>query len=202
MVNIYNGQPRALTTSYNGIANVLSNEVHISAAFNPKTSLPPTSFKTFNAVWDTGASASVITAEVAKQCGLKPTGMISVSTAAGKTTTETYLVSLRLLNEVGFPSVKVSKGDLAGCDVLIGMDIIGTGDFAVTNKDGKTVFSFRMPSLERIDFVKDPQHQGAAPVQITKISRNAKCPCGSGKKHKRCCGAGQSALALATAEQA
>ena len=26
------------------------------------------------------------------------------------------------------------------------------------------------------------------PAQTTKIGRNAPCPCGSGKKHKRCCG--------------
>lgn len=26
------------------------------------------------------------------------------------------------------------------------------------------------------------------PVQSTKIGRNDPCPCGSGKKHKKCCG--------------
>ena len=33
------------------------------------------------------------------------------------------------------------------------MDIIGVGDFAVTNRDGKTKFSFRLPSRADIDFV-------------------------------------------------
>jgi hypothetical protein len=37
-------------------------------------------------------------------------------------------------------------------DVLIGMDIISRGDFALTHKEGKTVFSFRYPSLATIDF--------------------------------------------------
>ena len=40
-----------------------------------------------------------------------------------------------------------------GADILIGMDIIGVGDFAVTNRDGKTKFSFRLPSRADIDFV-------------------------------------------------
>ena len=29
-----------------------------------------------------------------------------------------------------------------------------------------------------------------APVQSEKVSRNDPCPCGSGKKYKKCCGAG------------
>jgi hypothetical protein len=43
---------------------------------------------------------------------------------------------------------------VADADVLIGMDIIGEGDFAVTHQDGKTTFSFRVPSLKTIDFRK------------------------------------------------
>lgn len=39
--------------------------------------------------------------------------------------------------------------------LLIGMDIIGMGDFAVTNANGRTVFSFRVPAIEEIDFVPE-----------------------------------------------
>ena len=42
-------------------------------------------------------------------------------------------------------------------DVLVGMDIINTGDFAVTNLGGITKFSFRFPSLEHIDFVEQEE---------------------------------------------
>jgi SWIM/SEC-C metal-binding protein len=31
---------------------------------------------------------------------------------------------------------------------------------------------------------------GATPVHVEKIGRNEACPCGSGKKYKKCCGAG------------
>jgi hypothetical protein len=35
------------------------------------------------------------------------------------------------------------------------MDIISMGDFAVTNFSGVTQFSFRVPSMEAIDFVPE-----------------------------------------------
>ena len=66
------------------------------------------------------------------------------------------------------------------------MDVISTGDFAVTNKDGKTNLSFRVPSVEYIDFVKQAPRkiQNGDSKALQKVSRNAPCPCGSGKKYK------------------
>jgi hypothetical protein len=49
----------------------------------------------------------------------------------------------------------VTKGDLGSTDVLIGMDVICKGDFALTHKGGKTVFSFRYPSIATIDFLRE-----------------------------------------------
>ena len=37
-------------------------------------------------------------------------------------------------------------------DVIIGMDVICKGDFAITNLNGKTTFSFRIPSEKEIVF--------------------------------------------------
>ena len=37
-------------------------------------------------------------------------------------------------------------------NLLIGMDIIEKGDFAVTNHNGETVLTYRFPSSELIDF--------------------------------------------------
>jgi hypothetical protein len=109
--------------------------------------------------------------------------MAVVHTASGQRTTSVYFVSVFLPNKVVLPQLRVTEGDLPGdTDVLIGMDIIGQGDFAVTNKDGKTVFSFRIPSLDRIDFVKQK------PAELSKVGRNDPCLCGSGKKYKKCCG--------------
>lgn len=44
---------------------------------------------------------------------------------------------------------------MQGADILIGMDVINRGDFAVTNVGGITKFSFRVPSEAHIDFVED-----------------------------------------------
>lgn len=47
--------------------------------------------------------------------------------------------------------------------------------------------------FEKIEIVKKPQPAAtvrpvARPAKATKIGRNDKCPCGSGKKYKFCCG--------------
>ena len=62
-----------------------------------------------------------------------------------------------LPNNMLVPEVHVVEvPELAGVsEVLIGMDIIGLGDFAV-NYEGRTSFTFRIPSLEVIDFTARP----------------------------------------------
>lgn len=100
-----------------------------------------------------------------------------------------YLVAIFLPNKVAFTSVRVTEAPLpTGTDVLIGMDMISQGDFAVTNFGGKTVFSFRIPSMQTIDYVQ-AGNKGAAPPSsgASKVGRNDPCPCGSGKKFKKCC---------------
>lgn len=174
----------AFTLKTKGRSNVLVSEIRVSEAFDLRTAgIPPRPTKPFKAIWDTGATNTVITQRVIDDCGLKPISMTKVNTASGQSTTEIYLVSIGLPNKVGISELRVTRGVVAGdAEVLIGMDIIGAGDFAVTNKDGHTAFSFRVPSCECIDFVE----QAKIPAQ--KVNRNAPCPCGSGKKYKKCCG--------------
>jgi len=86
-----------------------------------------------------------------------------------------------------FPNLQVAEGELNNCDMLVGMDVINSGDFIVSNFNGKTVFTFRMPSLMKFDFSKESY---LIPVrnENKNIGRNDLCPCGSGQKYKRCCG--------------
>jgi len=42
------------------------------------------------------------------------------------------------------------------------MDVITKGDFVITNFNGNTVFSFRVPSCECIDYVEQINRQRAA----------------------------------------
>jgi hypothetical protein len=90
---------------------------------------------------------------------------------------------------VCIPQIRVSQATLFDADVLIGMDVIAGGDFAVTSYLGKTHMSFRMPSVQCIDFVKQrPESIQVGGETLNKVGRNDPCPCGSGKKYKRCCG--------------
>ncbi len=167
---------------------MLISKVEIATSFTPSNpgNIPPS--KEFHAIWDTGASATAITAKVVKDCGLKPIGMAQVETANGTRHCNVYLVSVFLPNKLIIPNVRVTESVIAGgCEVLVGMDIIGQGDFAVTNHKGKTAFSFRLPSMEEIDFVKSTP-PGTKPIRSNKVGRNDPCPCGSGKKYKKCHG--------------
>lgn len=89
---------------------------------------------------------------------------------------------------MAFQFVKVTEGVLSGFDLLIGMDIITTGDFSITNVGGKTIFSFRVPSIKELDYVKESKSPTPIVSAQPKISRNDPCYCGSGKKYKQCHG--------------
>ncbi len=104
--------------------------------------------------WDTGATGTCISKGVVAQLGLQPTGMINVQTPSGIGTMNKYMVNLILNNEIRIMNLVVMDSEIGnqGLDVLIGMDIITMGDFAVSNFDGKTQFSFRIPSQEHVEY--------------------------------------------------
>jgi predicted aspartyl protease len=187
------GPVLSFTTRYGGRASVLTNDVHVGRPVvdraKPVVSLEDCGAKKFVAIWDTGATNCVITQKVIDQCNLPPITRVKVNTVSGEEETTVHLASLFLPNKLMLPVVRFTKGKLAGGDVLIGMDVIGSGDFAVTNTNGKTTLSFRQPSLEEIDFTRSAPEQEAPTRRVTsKIGRNDLCPCGSGKKYKRCHG--------------
>ena len=176
-------RPLSFTLRHDCLVNILRTEITIAAAFNPPTEPPPTG-KKYVAIWDTGATNCVISKKIAAELNLQPITLVQVHTAGGFRTCPVYLVSILLPNQVGFPQVRVTEVDsLSDADVLIGMDVINTGDFAVTNHEGKTVFTFRCPSTTCIDFVKN-----SSIITSAAVGRNSPCPCGSDKKYKRCCG--------------
>jgi len=170
------------TYRYQGISRHLITPAKVGPANNRQNKIE------IKALWDTGAAFSLITQEVAKQLNLKPLSKTMISTPSDKNVvSNVYLINLSLPNNTMFPNLKVAEGVLNGCDMLIGMDVIINGDFAVTNNNGRTTFSFRMPSMTEIDFTK---HSHIEPIrnESPKTGRNDPCPCGSGKKYKQCCG--------------
>ena len=50
---------------------------------------------------------------------------------------------------------------------------------------GKVELSYLQRFLQTGDYKNLKQYR---PVRTTKIGRNDSCPCGSGKKYKKCCG--------------
>lgn len=106
----------------------------------------------FNALWDTGADGSVISKVVVSSLGLMPDGKARVCHADGMSVVDTYTVDLRLSSGVVFKNLIVTSGNLMDTDVLIGMDVISMGDFAITAPEGVTKFSFQVPSSHDIDF--------------------------------------------------
>lgn len=155
------GPHRAFTlTAQGGLLRALKTDCRASAAFDPRTTpeskYPP--HELFTAIWDTGATHSVITQDVVARCGLQPVGMTRVHGVDGETIQPQYLINMGLPNGVGIPQILVTLGKLVSdTHMLVGMDIITRGDFSITNVRGNTIFTFRMPSLVPVDFVKQ-QH--------------------------------------------
>ena len=140
--------------------------------------------KNTEALWDTGATNSAISLSLVQKLKLLPTGMANVTGVHGTKLVHTYLVSLWLPNRIVYPTVTVTEGDIGDHDALIGMDIIGTGDFALSYHDGKSCFSFRYPSAGLLDFVNPAAMKwGIRP----RPKPNDPCHCGSGTKYKKCC---------------
>ena len=146
----------SFTQAYDDIARILKTNCMVAMPLLGAAARQEGDFCSFQAIWDTGATSSCITQAVVDAISLKPTGMTTVHGVQGVAVVETYLVNIALPNGVEFANVQVTKGILPGGadgDLLIGMDIIAAGDFAVTNKGGQTVFSFQTPSRQHIDFV-------------------------------------------------
>lgn len=154
-------QTFGFTTKANGIARELVNEIFISEAYEENSGLPEPTRKPFKAVWDTGATNTVISRRIVQELALKPSGRTTCRVVGSgdqeihEYETETFYVNVYLPNRVMITGVRVSEGSVAGVDVLIGMDIITSGDLAVTNYNGQTWWTFRVPSNEPIDFVEE-----------------------------------------------
>lgn len=94
------------------------------------------------ALWDTGASNCVITPSTARILGIKPIRVVETRHAGGVSLANVYLVNIMLPNGVGISGVQVTEcmEQEGAFGVIIGMDIITRGDFAITNVGGKTIF--------------------------------------------------------------
>ena len=187
----------AFTVKYNGSASSLRTKCGVCQGISLQDlnrGIPHPPVKEYVAVWDTGAEVSSISHRVVKELGLLPVGRAKNYTAAGVVDVNTYVINIQLPMHLGVALLQVTGNDLGDVDMLIGMDVISKGDFAVTSFGGITTFSFRIPSKETIDYVAQDNDDKAKAqlvadaVKHKKVGRNDPCPCGSGKKFKNCHG--------------
>ncbi len=136
----------AFTIDYSGKVLELRPLVQVASPTLTGTFDSNKKFETFTrAIWDTGATGTVITKKVIDALNLVPTGITIVNGVGGQHQAKTYVVDILLPNKVLVPNVNVLEGSGESFDVLIGMDIIQTGDMAISNANGKTKFSFCFP---------------------------------------------------------
>jgi len=108
------------------------------------------------ALWDTGAECSCISRGLARHLGLKPVDMSPLRGVTDVTESPVYLIDILLPSKAMIGDLRVLEFlDNGFFELIIGMDVITFGDFAVSNKDGKTIMSFRTPPADTpIDFLE------------------------------------------------
>jgi predicted aspartyl protease len=135
---------RAFYQEYSSRIPVLLSEVEVCSE---NALIDDASTKTL-AVWDTGATVSFISRQIATQLSLAPSDFEPVIGMNGEQMGGLVYLSMKLPNGLIIPDKRVLVCDLpSSVNVLIGMDIIQIGDFHISNGEGKTVFSFVIPSF-------------------------------------------------------
>lgn len=116
------------------------------------------------ALWDTGATGTCISKELASKLNLPPTGMQQIQTPSGTAIVNQYKMHIVLNKEVMINNVTVIDSEIGNqnIDILIGMDIISLGDFGISNFENRTQFTFRVPSQEHVDYRENPLKEVAA----------------------------------------
>ena len=143
----------AITRKYLDAAECIVTESYVYTPVDLASGEAVRRVKVQRSLWDTGASVSLISARVAKVLGLESIGKSGVSGYnEGVDVKDTYLVHIGLPTGDIVTNIMAMEFHSDEYDVVIGMDVICKGDLAVTNKDGRTTFSFRIPSEVEIDF--------------------------------------------------
>ena len=140
------------TKEYDGIADaIITNSIVLPAVEMKEGDSFPPYYYTDNAAWDTGAQFTFISHRVVEALALSPYREGEIMGIGGDQTAKTYKVHIGLPNGSLIHDVEVYCSDIDDYDILIGMDIISLTDFCITNKDNKTRFEFRTPSIGGIN---------------------------------------------------
>jgi len=145
---------RAFTAQYEAVVKNLLTPANVSSEFveDKKHNMLPVSI---TAIWDTGATRTCIKPWLKDRLNLRLFDtQTRLAGVGGEISTQVALVNIRFKCDVEVNVCPVCVADFPGfADILIGMDIISMGDFAVCNTDKRTSFSFIIPSFHsRTDF--------------------------------------------------
>jgi len=147
-----NIQRYAFTVAYPSRVNILKTNISITSS----TVLEESKMKVDTiGAWDTGANHSVISSQLVQALNLKPIGITQVNGVHGESSCNNYLIDMILPNQVVIQQVRVIESNSIPFGVLVGMDIIGLGDFTISNSENKTKFSFQIPSTHNTDYVAE-----------------------------------------------
>lgn len=170
------GRPRSFMYEADRVVLELVTPVGVGLPMSADSGNAVPKINGLKAVWDTGATGCAVTVDVAERINAPVINQVLVGGVHGAEPCNQYLLSLFLPNGLYIPGVPVTElSQDAGCDVLIGMDVISLGDFSTSTLGGKTSFTFRIPACQKHDFFKYWPKDTSV------------CTCGSGNMFKNCC---------------
>lgn len=83
MRELTSGQWQSFTARYSTLVYMLTTPVRVGAPFDPKQAASADGSLDLTAIWDTGATGTVITKAIAERLGLKPIRLAKGSTVGG-----------------------------------------------------------------------------------------------------------------------
>ena len=150
---------QALTLTANGKLRDIRTVVDVGLSVSlAKLFGIPESYERVMALWDTGANGTAISTRLANKLSLPVIKMTQVHGQGGLNASRVFKIDVRIPNpQVNIVDVEATEFvDNGVFDLLIGMDIITLGDFAITNANNQTVFSYRIPPADKhLDFVEE-----------------------------------------------
>jgi predicted aspartyl protease len=145
-----------LTYNYTGLSNVIVTPVELYSG-----EYDATKSYSAKALWDTGATICAITPQIAEKLGLGAVDIMTIVGANSTSRVDTTIVSITFPNGLRIQDCPVVICDIdPRVDMILGMDVITQGDFAISNGEAQTTFSFAVPPFrKKIDFAKQADEE-------------------------------------------